>query len=164
MARHRKATKQTALAASVLRRRVVATLADSPAYRRLPRVRQLGLARDLAAVASFTGLARQVDFPDFVAGLIAGVFNSIVTTSIAQMEAYAALVANVVASVDRFTQDNVGQEGRDHLVATYPGIFEICADGTLALRGQCPGTGSTQARGASGARRRAKRKAPISAS
>ena len=47
-------------------------------------------------------LMNDVDFPAFVAALVHGVFNAIVDASIQQMEAYAALVSQVAASVDAF--------------------------------------------------------------
>src|SRR5262249_42860981 len=42
-----------------------------------------------AGAQSFQDLVNKVDFPKFVAGLVDGVFNAIVTSSIKQMEAYA---------------------------------------------------------------------------
>ena len=48
----------------------------------------------------------QVDFPGFVAGLLHGVFNAIVGSSIAQMQAYSQLIAGVANDVDQFMQDN----------------------------------------------------------
>jgi hypothetical protein len=52
-------------------------------------------------------LINEVDFPNFVSGLIDGVFNSIVGASIKQMRAYAELVSNLAKTVDEFSQDNV---------------------------------------------------------
>ena len=161
--RHRKATKP--LAATALRRKVRLALDASPVFRRLPATRRQKLAREAATVAGFTELARRVDFPDFVAGLIAGVFDAIATASIRQMDAYVALLASVTGSVNRFIAATNDEKARDHLTETYPGLFVTCADGSLAVAGQCPEdsqgrTGS--ARGAS--RRRARRKAPTSAS
>ncbi len=54
-------------------------------------------AREGAAVAG--ALLREVNFPVFVSGLIDGVFNSIVTSSIKQMEAYGQLVKSVAQSL-----------------------------------------------------------------
>lgn len=66
-----------------------------------------------------------VDFPQFCASLIEGVFNAIVQTSIQQMEAYAAMVGNVAKSVDQYMQDNVSQEqAMDQLVSSQPDLFE----------------------------------------
>ena len=58
----------------------------------------------------------QVDFPQFVAGLIEGTFQAIVDASIRQMEAYADLLASVASSVEQFISDNVKPESeRDGL-------------------------------------------------
>jgi hypothetical protein len=54
----------------------------------------------------FLNFSNQIDFPDFVAGLINGVFESIVDASIEQMRAYAELLKNVAASIDEFVEDN----------------------------------------------------------
>ncbi|MBB4127150.1 hypothetical protein GGR77_002464 [Xanthomonas translucens] len=67
-----------------------------------------------------------VNFPTFVSGLINGVFHSIVTSSIEQMEAYAKLVADVSKSLNQFRDDNTTQnQGRDHLVEQFPDIFQL---------------------------------------
>ncbi|GAB3334079.1 hypothetical protein GCM10027359_06550 [Marilutibacter aestuarii] len=67
-----------------------------------------------------------VNFPDFVTGLIDGVFNSIVTSSIQQMEAYAKLVADVSKSLNQFRDDNTTHnQGRDQLVEQFPDIFQL---------------------------------------
>lgn len=66
-----------------------------------------------------------VDFPQFCASLIEGVFNAIVQTSIQQMEAYATMVANVAKSVDQYMQDNVSEgQAMDQLVSAQPDLFE----------------------------------------
>ena len=57
-----------------------------------------------------------VDFPDFVAGLLQGVFGAVVDASVQQMEAYADLLAEVAKTVDEFTEDHVSEgEARDLL-------------------------------------------------
>ena len=79
---------------------------------------------------AFTDMIGDVDFPAFVGGLIDGVFNSIVTTSIKQMEAYAELVANVSKSVDQYMKDNVSENNaRDYLIEKYPDHLELDARG-----------------------------------
>ncbi len=84
-------------------------------------------AREGAQVAG--ALLEAVNFPEFVAGLIDGVFHSIVTSSIEQMEAYAKLVADVSKSLNQFRDDNTTQnQGRDHLVDTFPEIFQLSVD------------------------------------
>lgn len=74
-----------------------------------------------------------VDFPGFVAGLIDGVFNAIVTSSIKQMEAFAELVKNVSKSVDAFMKDNVSEnQAREYLVDRYPEQLEVDTSGENA--------------------------------
>lgn len=74
-------------------------------------------------------LLQAVNFPEFCAGLIDGVFHSIVTSSIQQMEAYAKLVADVSKSLNQFRDENTTQnQGRDHLVEQFPDLFEISVD------------------------------------
>ena len=81
-------------------------------------------AREGAAVAGL--LLREVNFPEFVSGLIDGVFHSIVTSSIQQMEAYGRLVADVAKSLNQFRDENVtSNQGRDHLVDQFPDTFMI---------------------------------------
>lgn len=75
---------------------------------------------------AFTDVVREVNFPEFVAGLIDGVFGAIVDSSIKQMEAYADLVANVSKSVDEYMKDNVSQnQARDYLANRYPEHLEV---------------------------------------
>ena len=75
---------------------------------------------------AFTQLVRDINFPQFVAGLIDGVFNAIVDASIKQMEAYAELVKNVAKSVDQFMKDNVSEnQARDYLADRYSDFVEV---------------------------------------
>jgi len=60
-------------------------------------------------------LLGQVDFPQFVAGLIEGTFHAIVDSSVRQMEAYAELVESVARSLDQFMADARREPGRDPL-------------------------------------------------
>jgi hypothetical protein len=84
-------------------------------------------AREGAAVAG--ALLQQVNFPEFVSGLISGVFHSIVTSSIEQMEAYGKLVAAVAQTLNTFRDENVSvNQGRDHLVDQFPDLFQIDVD------------------------------------
>jgi hypothetical protein len=79
---------------------------------------------------AMANLVERVNFPRFVAGLIDGVFNAIVTSSIKQMEAYADLVKNVSKSVDQYMKDNVTENNaRDYLADRYPSHLEIDIDG-----------------------------------
>src|SRR6185503_3825458 len=85
-------------------------------------------AREGAAVAG--ALLDAVNFPEFCAGLINGVFHSIVQSSIEHMEAYANLVADVSKSLNQFRDDNTTQnQGRDHLVEQFPDMFQLSMDG-----------------------------------
>jgi hypothetical protein len=84
-------------------------------------------AREGAAVAG--ALLQAVNFPEFVSGLIDGVFHSIVTSSIQQMEAYAKLVADVSKSLNQFRDENTTpNQGRDHLVEQFPDMFQLSMD------------------------------------
>lgn len=77
----------------------------------------------------FERLTQAVDFPEFVAGLIDGVFNSIVDASIRQMEAYSKLLESVVKTVNEFAQDNFSaNQGRDWLANRYPSTMRINVD------------------------------------
>lgn len=75
-------------------------------------------------------LVDAVDFPEFVSGLIDGVFNSIVDASIRQMEAYSSLLENVAKSVDNFAKDNFTlNQGRDYLADRFPNLLQMQFDG-----------------------------------
>ena len=66
-----------------------------------------------------------IDFPQFVASLIQGTFKAIVDASIQQMEAYAALLKNVSATVDQFMDDNITDGmAKDHLTTEHPWLFK----------------------------------------
>lgn len=83
-----------------------------------------------AGSQSFTDTIANVNFPAFVGGLIDGVFNSIVTTSIKQMEAYATMVKNVSKSVDQYMKDNVTENNaRDYLADRYPDHLQVDISG-----------------------------------
>jgi hypothetical protein len=79
---------------------------------------------------AYTDLINKVNFPRFVAGLVDGVFNAIVTSSIKQMEAYGTLVANVAKSVDEYMRDNVSEnQARDYLASKYPQHLKVDTTG-----------------------------------
>src|SRR5690606_16395430 len=72
---------------------------------------------------------KQVNFVEFVSGLIDGVFNSIVTSSIEQMEAYSKMVADVSKSLNQFRDENTtDDDGRDQLVEQFPDVFAMGID------------------------------------
>jgi hypothetical protein len=86
---------------------------------------EIGAAAE-AGTKAFEELTSAVDFPKFVAGLVDGVFNAIVTASIRQMEAYQTLLENVVKSVDQFAKDNFTlNQGRDYLADRFPSLLKI---------------------------------------
>lgn len=69
-------------------------------------------------------LMNDVDFPTFVAELIHGVFNAIVNASIRQMDAYAALISDVAASVDECVSDAIDdQAARETLGNEFSELF-----------------------------------------
>lgn len=75
---------------------------------------------------ALTQVVRDVNFPQFVAGLIDGVFTAVVDASIQQMEAFAELVKNVAKSVDQFMKDNVSQnQARDYLANRFPDHIQV---------------------------------------
>lgn len=84
-------------------------------------------AREGAEVAGL--LLDQVRFDDFVGGLIQNVFQSIVQSSIEQMEQYQELISSVAQSLDSFMDQHVSEnQGRDHMVDRFPDLFEIGMD------------------------------------
>lgn len=89
---------------------------------------QAAAGREAAEI--YKDMANAVDFPEFVSGLVDGVFNSIVTASIRQMEAYGKLLEQVVKSVDEFAKDNFTlNQGRDWLVERFPASLRVNATG-----------------------------------
>jgi hypothetical protein len=74
-----------------------------------------------AGTRAFGALVGKVNFPNFVSGLIQGVFQAIVDSSLQQMRAYGELLANVAKTVDQFMQDHITENNaRDWLVQTFP--------------------------------------------
>jgi hypothetical protein len=95
-------------------------------------------AREGAEVAGM--LLQKVNFPDFCAKLIEGVFHAIVKSSIEQMEAYGNLVASVSKTLNQFRDENVSDnQGRDQLVQQFPDLFKLGTDGSGDFMG--PGSG-----------------------
>jgi hypothetical protein len=152
-------TRQTATTEKLVTQELNRLLEAAPAYKGLPPDRRQQIARDTVRVATYlvqpegiranglagaiaavpgNGLVEAVNFPAFVAGLIQGVFQAIVDSSIKQMEAYGDLVKSVAQTVDRFastalTDDNA----RDWLAATYPDCLERDPNsGKLRLRAE----------------------------
>jgi hypothetical protein len=118
----------------VIRPLVRELLERSPAFRALGADRQHALAADMVSVTAYlaeparlasqaNNLLQAVDFPAFVAGLINGVFDAVVSASVKQMEAYGDLLKAVLDSIDTFVKNNVtDDQARDYLTKTYPDL------------------------------------------
>lgn len=79
-----------------------------------------------AGTKAFKELVDSVDFPEFVSGLIEGVFTSIVDSSLRQMEAYGKLLEGVVKSVEQYASDHISQnQARDYLGDRFPDTFSV---------------------------------------
>ncbi len=79
-------------------------------------------------------LSDEIDFPQFVAGLVHGTFDAIVDASIRQMETFADLVSAVAKGADQFTSENVTtNQARDYLVGKYPGDLALDLTGSPRL-------------------------------
>jgi hypothetical protein len=106
------------------------SIADPAGQTAGSRFAQGGAAAARQGTAAYTGMIRDVNFPAFVAGLIDGVFNAIVTSSIKQMDAYAELVKNVAKSVDDFMKDNISENSaRGYLANRYPDHLQMDTTG-----------------------------------
>lgn len=110
----------------LVKRKANEQLNQSPAFHALPVELQQQVANDTAKVAGYiagTGERIDGDFPEFVSGLIGGVFEAVVDASIEQMEANAELIAGVAASVDEFIGDDVSDaQARARLVERNPAL------------------------------------------
>jgi len=91
---------------------------------------QGGAVAAQGGVGALTDEINKVDFPKFVASLIHGTFDAIVTASIRQMDAYANLLKNVTKSLDSYMRDNVSQNNaRDYLAQQYPDHLQVDTSG-----------------------------------
>lgn len=97
-----------------------------------------------SGTASFTDEIQRVDFPKFVADLIHGTFDAIVTSSIKQMDAYTELLKNVTKSVEEYMRDNVTpNNARDYLAQQYPDHLDVdVAEGQPKLAPKEPPEGA----------------------
>jgi hypothetical protein len=85
-------------------------------------------------VSAFKDLVGAVDFPEFVSGLVKGVFNAVVDASIQQMQAYADMLAAVAKSVDQFANENISEaQARQHVAAQNPQLVQV-ENGRLTMR------------------------------
>jgi hypothetical protein len=140
---------------ALVRRTVQELVGSSPTFQQLPPGKQREMADDLVRVSTYlvapegtpantltgavavvaNGLIGAIDFPNFAAGLITGVFQAIVDASIQQMEAYGQLLNDVAKTVDSFAHDCVSDDhARRFLVSIYPEYFEADANGHLRVR------------------------------
>ena len=77
-------------------------------------------------VEEFRNLVQTVDFPEFVSGLIQGVFQAIVDASIQQMQAYGELLAATAKSVGEFANDHISDDQvRQQIANRHPGLVKI---------------------------------------
>jgi hypothetical protein len=85
----------------------------------------------------FKELVAAVDFPKFVAGLIDGVYNSIVRSSIQQMQAYGKMLEGIVKSVDQFAKENISpDEARQFVKKSFPDSVDVDPEsGKLTAKG-----------------------------
>jgi len=143
---------RTVVPTAMVERELKALLAEAPAFGDLPGTARVEMLRGMTKIAVYLaapeGLpANQlssallmrtwvdaVDFPNFVASLIHGVFHAIVDASVRQMNAYAELIRSAGATVDQFRSENLtDQDGRDWLVSMYPDVFEKAPSGKIAM-------------------------------
>ncbi len=81
-------------------------------------------------VEQFGEMVKKVDFPNFVSGLVNGVFNAVVKASMDQMKAYGELLAACAKTVDDFARDNVSDaQARDHIASRFPSVVEVDTSG-----------------------------------
>jgi hypothetical protein len=97
-----------------------------------PRAGTKPATETLAARAG--ALSDELNFPDFVAGLVHGTFDAIVDASIRQMETFADLVSAVAKGADQFTSDNItANQARDYLAAQHPRELMLDLSGSPRL-------------------------------
>ena len=126
-------TIKTQPSLTIVRQQVKTLLTSSPAFQSLRADKRKQISDDMTKIANYLvadassstdKLVADVNFPDFVSNLLNGVFDSIIDSSIKQMEAYAKLVAGVAKSLDEFANENVSDnEARDHLSDRLPQFF-----------------------------------------
>jgi hypothetical protein len=86
---------------------------------------------------------KAVNFPQFVADLIHGTFDAIVTASIKQMDAYSELLKNVTKSLEEYMRDNVSENSaRGFLADKYPEALQVDTSGGAPKLTPAPGANS----------------------
>ena len=84
-------------------------------------------------VEQFGELVKKIDFPNFVSGLVNGVFNAVVKASIDQMKAYGELLAACAKTVDDFARDNISDgAARDQVASRFPSSVQVDTSGDIA--------------------------------
>jgi len=126
-------TIKTQPSLTIVRQQVKTLLTSSPAFQSLRADKRKQISDDMTKIANYLvadassgadRLVADVNFPDFVSNLLNGVFDSIINSSIKQMEVYAKLVAGVAKSLDEFANENISEnEARDHLSDRLPQFF-----------------------------------------
>jgi hypothetical protein len=91
-------------------------------------------------VEQFGEMVKKVDFPNFVSGLVNGVFNAVVKASMDQMKAYGELLAACAKTVDDFARDNVSDaQARDHIASRFPSAVVVDTSGDQSRLRPRPG-------------------------
>ena len=132
-AEERKATAQAMVKVCQTAVALMQEEADAHAATTTPRRRPLARAQgqEFGAAASKVAGTTQailnaVSFPRFVTDLINGVFKAMVDSSHQQMASYVELIKNVAASLDGFSETNLGpDQARQWLVENFPGSFQL---------------------------------------
>ena len=112
--------------------------ADAQVKSRAPSAKPRAVATAQSAGQDFSGVSASkvagttqailnaVSFPRFVTDLINGVFRAMMDSNRQQMASYVDLIKNVAASLDGFSETNLGEDQARHwLIDTFPGSFEI---------------------------------------
>jgi hypothetical protein len=90
---------------------------------------------------AFGQLVNKVDFPEFVSGLVKGVFDAVVNASIKQMKAYGDMLAATVKTLDQFMNDHVTEgQARDFIANRYPSAVVVDTSGERAKLLPRPGS------------------------
>lgn len=87
-----------------------------------------------SAAAAFKATREAIDFPNYVASLINGVFQAITGSTLHQLERYADLLDNVSASAESFTSSNVSDADVARWAAGKFPFLSRDPDGLLAVR------------------------------
>jgi hypothetical protein len=82
----------------------------------------------------FGELVNKVDFPNFVGGLVQGVFQAVVNASIQQMEAYGELLSACAKTAEQFADDHITDgQARDWVANKHPSLVSVDTSGERAV-------------------------------